>query len=123
MITVYGIPNCDSVKKTRRWLEENQTEYCFYDFKKQGVPQDEAKRWLEEAGVDVVINKRGTTWRRLSAEQKLKLESAPQTLQLITGNSSLIKRPVITSGHHLLFGFDEEFMGQIKQTSTQKQER
>lgn len=116
MITLYGIPNCDSVKKAKRWLDNHQLEYSFHNFKKQGVPVTEARRWLNEAGAEVVINKKGTTWRKLPASRQSDAETPEKALSLITENSSLIKRPVITAGKLLLVGFDEQLMEDMKST-------
>ena len=116
LITLYGIPNCDSVKKARRWLDDNQLRYTFHDFKKQGVPSWEALRWLTEAGVEVVINKRGTTWRKLPKVQQAEIDEPEKALALIASNSSLIKRPVITAGNLLLIGYDESLMEEAKTT-------
>jgi arsenate reductase (glutaredoxin) len=114
MITLYGIPNCETVKKARQWLDDNQLPYHFHNFKKQGVPLQEAQRWIEQAGVDLVINKRGTTWRKLPTSQKSGCEQPDKALALITEHSSLIKRPVICAGNHLLIGFDATLMEELK---------
>jgi Spx/MgsR family transcriptional regulator len=116
MITLYGIPNCDSVKKAKNWLDSQQIGYTFHNFKKQGVPKAEAERWLREAGTEAVINKRGTTWRKLPATKQADANQLDQALLLISENSSLIKRPVITAGKTLLIGFDEELMEEAKST-------
>ena len=76
MITVYGIPNCDSVKKARLWLAENGHATQFHDFKKQGVPETALDAWLAALGWEVVLNKQGTTWKKLPDEVKLSVQDA-----------------------------------------------
>ncbi|MBV1775025.1 ArsC family reductase [Burkholderiaceae bacterium DAT-1] len=112
MITLYGIPNCDTVKKARTWLSEQQIDFVFHDFKKQGLPQDAARLWLDTLGRDVVINRQGTTWRKLTAEQQAAITSDEAALALITELPSLIKRPVLSAGELLLIGFKPEHYAQ-----------
>lgn len=94
MIKIYGIPNCDTVKKARRWLEENQVAYEFIDFKK--TPPDEAliEKWLTDIPLDILLNKRGTTWRKLDEVQKASAENRDAAIALMAGQPSLIKRPI-----------------------------
>lgn len=118
MIILYGISNCDSVKKAKRWLDANGLQYTFHDYKKQGVPNAEAERWIAEAGVTRVLNKRGTTWRKLSTEQQAMADTPEGALNLITEHTSLIKRPIITCGSRLLIGFEASLMEQLRRTET-----
>ncbi len=104
--TVYGIPNCDTVKKTRRWLEANGIEYTFHDYKKSGIDAKSLKRWCQEHGWETLLNKRGTTWRRLDTSQKEGLTEA-KAIKLMQENTSLIKRPVLEYETTCLVGFDE----------------
>ena len=92
---VYGIPNCDTVKKARAWLEAHGVPYTFHDFKKQGVPLDLLPAWLQTHGLDVVINKRGPTWRKLDAQVQASVVDTVSAVRVIQGNSSLVKRPVV----------------------------
>ena len=70
LITVYGIPNCDTVKKARTWLSEQGIEHVFHDFKKQGLPEKNLDSWLKEAGWESVLNRKGTSWRKLTPEER-----------------------------------------------------
>jgi len=67
MITLYGIPNCDTVKKARAWLTQHDLEYTFYDFKKHGVPAEKLPAWLQAIGQDKLVNRQGTTWKKLDS--------------------------------------------------------
>ena len=98
MITLYGIPNCDSVKKARAWLVENGHPYQFHDFKKQGVPEAALDAWLAALGWEKVLNKQGTTWRKLPDEVKASVVDAASAKAVLLANSSCIKRPVVDWG-------------------------
>ena len=93
--TVYGIPNCDSVKKARAWLTEQGIAYQFHDFKKQGVPEAELGQWLSQCGWEVVLNRKGTTWRQLAPEVQAQVLDAASARRLMLAQASVIKRPVI----------------------------
>lgn len=103
-ITLYGIKNCDTVKKARRWLEDNGQEFTFHDVRTDGLDKTEVKRWLREAGFEVVVNKRSTTWKQLDDVQKDGLSEA-NSLDLLLANPTLIKRPVLTINNTVLVGF------------------
>ena len=107
MIKIYGIPNCDTMKKARKWLEDNGLEYEFHDYKKHGVPEKNLTRWAKTAGWDVVLNKRGTTWRKLNDEIKNNIDEA-SSIQVMLEHPSAIKRPVLEDGKTLLVGSKEE---------------
>jgi len=92
---VYGISNCDSVKKARVWLTEQGLEYEFHDFKKQGVPQTPLAQWLHACGWEVVLNRNGTTWRKLDAATQAAVQDAASAQALMLQQASVIKRPVI----------------------------
>lgn len=95
-MTLYGIANCDTVKKTKKLLESKKIDYTFYDFKKTAPTHTMIKRWLKEFGADTLINKRGTTWRKLDhLTQALAEGSEQQKIELLITNSSMIKRPII----------------------------
>jgi Spx/MgsR family transcriptional regulator len=94
-ITVYGIPNCDTVKKARTWLTEHGFEYVFHDFKKQGLPESSLNTWLKTAGWETVVNRKGTSWRKLSPEEQASVSSAATARPYLLANPSLVKRPVI----------------------------
>jgi arsenate reductase (glutaredoxin) len=95
LITVYGIPNCDTVKKARTWLSEQGIEHVFHDFKKQGLPEKNLDTWLKVAGWEAVLNRKGTSWRKLSPEEQLGVASAATARPYLLANPSLVKRPVI----------------------------
>ena len=92
---VYGIPNCDSVKKARTWLSEQGLEYEFHDFKKQGVPEERLQHWFQACGWEVVLNRKGTTWRQLDAATQAAVTDAASARALMLQQASVIKRPVI----------------------------
>jgi len=103
---LYGIPNCDTVKKTRRWLDDNGVEYEFHNYKKLGVETSTLKKWCKEHGYENLINKRGTTWRRLDDTEKENLNQK-NAIALMQSNTSLIKRPIVEHNNLRLIGFDE----------------
>ena len=107
MIKIYGIPNCDTMKKARKWLENNGVEYEFHDYKKQGVPEANLKKWVKAVGWEVVLNKRGTTWRKLPVDIKDNIDEA-SSIQVMLDNPSAIKRPVLENGKTILVGFKED---------------
>ena len=94
-ITVFGIPNCDTVKKARDWLQEQKVECTFHDFKKNGLPRNLVENWLNHVGLDVLINRKGTTWRALTDEQKTSCDDRAAAIALMMASPSLIKRPVL----------------------------
>lgn len=94
-ITVYGIPNCDTVKKARTWLTAQGFDFVFHDFKKQGLPEKNLNLWLKSAGWDVVVNRKGTSWRKLTASEQVSVNSNSTATPFLLANPSLIKRPVI----------------------------
>ncbi|ABD24460.1 conserved hypothetical protein [Novosphingobium aromaticivorans DSM 12444] len=105
-VTVYGIPNCDTVKKARAWLDARGIAYTFHDYKKQGADPARIAAWIAKAGLDKVVNKAGTTYRKLDDAQKAALgaETAPMVL---AEHASVIKRPVVEHPGGLLVGFKE----------------
>lgn len=109
MIKLYGIPNCDTVKKARTWLSNNHIEFEFYDFKKSGVSAELAQRWLKQAPWEQLINRKGLTWRGLSDEQKTAIADNTSAQQLIMDKTSVIKRPLLEQDGKLLhIGFDAD---------------
>ena len=107
MIDVYGIKNCDTVKKARDWLDAEGIEYRFHDFKVEGLDGETAAGWIAALGQDVVINRRGTTWRKLSPVQQA-IGGDADAAALIAAQPSLVKRPVFDTGNGLIVGFGEE---------------
>lgn len=107
MITVHGIPNCDTVKKARAWLTERGVEHSFHDFRKQGVPEDALDQWLATAGWESVINRRGTTWRQLDEATRATVTDAASARAVAMANPSVIKRPVVQwADGGITVGFD-----------------
>ena len=110
LIIVYGIPNCDTVKKTRAWLTAQGLEHQFHDFKKQGVPDNQLPFWMQAVGWQKLINRQGTTWRKLTPEQQAAVTDEDSARALMLAQPSVIKRPVIErtiKGHpHVSVGFD-----------------
>ena len=106
-ITVYGIPNCDTVKKARVWLAEQQQEFVFHDFKKQGLDQATAAAWLKQIPWDVLVNRKGTTWRGLPDERKAAVIDAASALDLVLEFTSVIKRPVLDRDGQFSVGFSD----------------
>lgn len=108
MIDVYGIPNCDTVKKARKWLDAQGVGYAFHDYKKEGVDAATLERWADAVGWEVLLNRRGTTFRGLPDGDKADIDRA-QALGLMQAHPSLIKRPVAEhpDGGRVLVGFAE----------------
>lgn len=107
MITLYGIKNCDSVKKARRWLEAQGLEYRFHDLRLDGLDPEVLERWVERLGWERLLNRRGATWRRLDESRRRDLDEA-KAVALMLEAPTLIKRPVIDTGAELLVGFDAQ---------------
>lgn len=105
---VYGIPNCNTVKKARVWLEENGFTPEFHDFKKKGITAEKLNEWCDVFGWEVVLNKKGTTWRGLSAEVQKGVTDQQSAVAILLENNSAIKRPVVElNGKPVLISFDE----------------
>ncbi len=94
VITLYGIPNCDTVKKARAWLEEHGRPYAFHDFKKAGVPAAELDGWLAAVGWETLVNRSGTTWRKLDEASRAAVVDVASARSLMLAQASVIKRPV-----------------------------
>jgi len=94
-VTLYGIANCDTVKKSRAWLAEHGVAVRFHDFKKAGVPPDRLPRWMDALGWEKLLNRQGTTWRQLDAATQAAVVDAPSAGALLQGHASAIRRPVI----------------------------
>lgn len=104
---VYGIKNCNTVKKALDWLDKNRISYTFHDFKKEGVTATKLKAWEKETGWESLVNKRGTTWRQLLPEEQNAVIDAKSANALMQAKTSVIRRPVIESPNGILVGFDE----------------
>ena len=111
MITVYGIPNCDSVKKARTWLTARGIAYEFHDFKKLGVPTDLLPVWLAAVGWQTLVNRKGTTWRKLDEGTRANVVDNTTAIALMLAQPSVIKRPVIAWGDGAFsVGFDPDVL-------------
>jgi len=104
MTTLYGIPNCDTVKKARTWLAEQGVAFDFHDYKKAGVPEAALRGWVDRLGWETLLNRAGTTFRKLPDADKGDLD-AEKAIALMLANPSTIKRPVLVQGDTLLAGF------------------
>ena len=94
-ITMYGIPNCDTVKKSRTWLDENNISFHFHNFKKDGLDAQAIQTWLQSSELAILINRKGTTWRALDDANKAKAEQTDSAIELMMSQPSVIKRPVL----------------------------
>lgn len=104
---IYGIKNCDTMKKARLWLEKQGIDYAFHDYKVSGIDRDHLERWCAEAGWQTVLNRAGTTFKKLPDEAKLDLDQ-DKAITLMLAQPSMIKRPVLEAGGTLLIGFKPE---------------
>ncbi len=106
MITLYGIPNCDTIKKAKKWLEANNIEYRFHDYRKDGLTEEQLKSWADELGWELLLNKRGTTWRQQPDQVKNTINEA-SAIQLMLAHPALIKRPLLDTGSTRKVGFKD----------------
>lgn len=104
---LYGIKNCDTVKKARKWLDDNGIAYEFHDFKKDGLTSEQLSQWEQAIGWETLINKRGTTWRKLPDDVRDNI-SAQSAHQIMLENTSIIKRPVVERGDEVSVGFNAD---------------
>ena len=107
-ITLYGIPNCDTVKKSRAWFTEQGLDYVFHDLKKQGVPAHLLPGWMDAVGWEKLLNRQGTTWRKLAPAVQAAVHDAASAAALMREQPSLIKRPVVVCAAHIAVGFAPE---------------
>ncbi|PKP94895.1 MAG: arsenate reductase [Alphaproteobacteria bacterium HGW-Alphaproteobacteria-14] len=107
-INLYGIPNCDSVKKARAWIGAQGREYTFHDYKKEGADSAKIAAWIAAAGLDVVVNRKGTTYRALSDADKELANDSHTAVALLVQQPSIIKRPIVEYPGGILVGFREE---------------
>ena len=107
MIKVYGIKNCDTVKKACSWLTKNNIDYQFHDFRKDGLTKVKVKLWSSKIDWEILLNRRGTTWRKLSDSEKDSINKT-NAIKLMTEQPTLIKRPVIEHDNTVMVGFSED---------------
>ena len=103
-VTIYGIKNCDTMKKARAWLDNHGVSYAFHDYKAQGIADDTLRQWAREVGWETLLNRAGTTFRKLPEVDKTGL-SERKAIALMASQPSMIKRPVLSVGRKLLVGF------------------
>ncbi len=104
---LFGIPNCDTVRKARRWLDDEIIPYQFHDFRKDGLDDTLLAAWIEQAGWETLLNRRGSTWRRLSDAARQGI-NAQRAQALMLEQPTLIKRPILAIGTHLEVGFEAD---------------
>ncbi len=112
MTVLYGIPNCDTIKKARVWLAERKIDYQFHDYKKAGIDDARLRRWISQVGWEVLLNRRSATWRKVSPAIKDHLDEAA-AMQLMLDMSSIIKRPVLEHAETIHVGFKPEQYARI----------
>ena len=115
MLKIYGIKNCSSMKKAFDLLNQLGLAYEFHDYKKQGIDAETVQKWLNDVGQNIILNKKGTTWRKLSeAEQQAALLNETNLIHALTTHSSLIKRPVLETEQGYIVGYDEAAYNALK---------
>lgn len=107
MLNVYGIKNCNTVKKALDWLNENKMEYTFHDYKKEPAQDSKIKEWQKLVSWESLVNKKGTTWKKLSSEEQAEVIDDNSSRKVLLNNNSMIKRPLIELGDEIILGFDE----------------
>ena len=106
-VTLYGIKNCDTVKKTRKWLDANNVSYHFHDFREQGISSSQATLWIQQLGWDSVVNKRSTSWKQLDVNDRNTMNES-DALAAILSNPTLVKRPLLDIDGQYSVGFSTE---------------
>ncbi len=112
-VILYGIKNCDTVKKARRWLENHDVPYNFHDFRVDGINKTLINNILKDNELDIAINRRGTSWRKLSDQQK-EFQTKAQAVELMLNNPTIIKRPVLFANKKYQIGFSDETYKSIR---------
>lgn len=108
MVQVYGIKNCSTVKKALNWLTDHGIDYTFHDYKKSGISKDKIEEWQKVFGWEPLINRKGTTWRKLDSTEQAVINDAASASKLMQEYTSLIKRPIIDGAGVYLLGFNED---------------
>lgn len=104
---IYGIPNCDTMKKAFTALDEARISYQFHNYKKDGIDAAKINEWLRQLGTETLVNKKGTTWRKLSSEEQASLNNSTNLINWLVSNPSAIKRPLVEQNGKLAVGLDE----------------
>lgn len=105
---IYGIKNCNTMKKAFKWLDENGVAYTFHDYKSKGIAREKILSWLKHTNISTLINTKGTTFKQLTEVQKQSIQDTNQAIALMIEKTSVIKRPIVETGHELLIGFDPD---------------
>ena len=114
MYQVYGISNCDTVKKALTWLKDHQIAYEFNDYKKKGITPQKLKAWSKQLGWEVLVNRKGTSWKNIDAATQSKITNEKAAIALLVENTSMIKRPLIEKGVNVVvLGFEDEKYGEL----------
>jgi arsenate reductase (glutaredoxin) len=112
---LYGIKNCDTVKKALTWLKAKKIAFDFYDYKTEGITEAKLKTWCQQVGWESLLNKRGTTWRKLDEATQASVNNEAAAIKIMLNNTSIIKRPLVEkSGKVLALGFDEVIYSTLK---------
>ena len=109
---LHGIPNCDTIRKAKKWLESHGTDYQFHDFRKDGLERSTLEKWVKKVGWEVLLNRRGTTWRQLPTETKESIDES-SAINIMLESPAIIKRPVLVNGKQIIVGFNEEQYQQL----------
>ncbi len=112
-VIVYGIPNCDTIKKATSLLTKNKISFQFYDYKKQGIEKEKLEAWCTKVSWEILLNKKSTTWRELSKPEQEKVTNKTAAIKIMMNNTSIIKRPVIEYNSKIMVGFSEEGYKQL----------
>nr|WP_306671262.1 MULTISPECIES: ArsC family reductase [unclassified Endozoicomonas] len=107
VITLYGISNCDTIRKARKWLNAAGIEYRFHDYRKEGLDKVSLQNWSNELGWEALLNRRGTTWRQLPEAQKASVDEA-SAIELMLEQPAMIKRPLLDTGSKKVLGFSDK---------------
>ena len=107
MTTLFGIKNCDTVRKARKWLDANDVSYQFHDVRADGLEKSDLTKWVKQVGWEILLNRRGTTWRQLADKDKTDINES-KAIQLMLTHPAMIKRPVMVKGKVVHVGFNEK---------------
>ena len=115
MVTLYGISNCDTIRKAKKWLDSASIDYQFHDYRKQGLEKQALEQWAQQLGWEALLNRRGTTWRKLDEAQKQDIDQA-RAIDLMLEHPAMIKRPLLKTDDQLHLGFsDAAYQGLFNQ--------
>lgn len=107
MTSLYGIRNCDTMKKARAWLDQRGIAYHFHDYQRDGIEREQVRRWVAELGWEALLNRRGTTWRKLPESMREQMDE-PRAIEVMLEHPSIIRRPLLDTGDGLHVGFSED---------------